>query len=55
VWNLEQLVQKLPAHTNAVTCLAANEVKSIVASGGLDGILNVWQVENSQLVADKQL
>lgn len=40
-------------HQNAVTCLSTNEKKSLVGSGGLDALINIWFVENGQLNGEK--
>lgn len=46
IWNVtdgEPVQQLLPKHTDSVTMVDWNADGTLVASGGLDGIINVWR------------
>jgi WD40 repeat protein len=41
---------ELAGHTDSVTCVAFSADGQYVASGGMDGKINVWKVQDGQLV-----
>ena len=51
LWNIESgsFRNKLEGHNKGVTCIAFSTDGKFLASGGLDFIINIWEVQNLKI------